>query len=60
MTRFSATVKHLIHEQLLDGLIAFGWCDGIARRFDDERVMQLVSPRRTRPWAGSYKQRADA
>lgn len=51
--------KHVTHEQVLDQLLAFGWCDGIRRRIDDERSRQLVSPRRTQPWARSYKDRAD-
>lgn len=51
--------RHVTHEQVLDQLIAFGWTDGIARRIDEDRTRQLVSPRRTRPWARSYKDRAD-
>lgn len=51
--------RHVTHEQVLDELIAFGWTDGIARRTDDDRTRQLVSPRRTRPWAKSYKDRAE-
>ena len=51
--------KHVTHERVLDTLVAHGWCDGIMRRIDDERVMQLVSPRRTQPWARSYKLRAE-
>lgn len=51
--------RHVTHEEVLDALVAHGWCDGIARRVDDERVMQFVSPRRTRPWARSYQRRAE-
>ncbi len=51
--------KYITHERVLDGLIAYGWTDGIARRIDDERTMQLISPRRTKPWAKSYKDRAE-
>jgi uncharacterized protein YdeI (YjbR/CyaY-like superfamily) len=51
--------RHVTHEQVLDQLVAFGWTDGIARRIDDDRTRQLVSPRRTKPWAKSYKDRAE-
>lgn len=51
--------RHVSHEQVLDELVAFGWTDGIARRIDDGRTRQLVSPRRTKPWAKSYKDRAE-
>ncbi|NIZ91943.1 hypothetical protein F1544_13195 [Kineosporiaceae bacterium B12] len=51
--------RYVTHEQVLDQLVAFGWIDGIRRRIDDERSRQLVSPRRTRPWARSYQVRAE-
>ncbi len=51
--------KYISHDQVLDQLIAYGWTDGIAKRIDTERTMQLVSPRRTKPWAKSYKDRAE-
>lgn len=51
--------RHVNHEQVLDQLTRFGWTDGIARRIDDDRTRQLVSPRRTKPWAKSYKDRAE-
>ncbi len=52
-------IRHVTHEQVLDQLLAFGWMDGIARRVDEDRTRQLVSPRRTKPWAKSYKDRAE-
>lgn len=42
---------------VLDELVAFGWIDGIRRKLDDDRTMQLISPRRTQHWAKSYKDR---
>lgn len=51
--------QHVTHEDVLDELVAFGWTDGVMRRLDDERVMQLISPRRTQPWARTYKTRAE-
>ena len=50
--------KYVSTDEVLDELIAFGWIDGIRRKLDDERTMQLVSPRRTQFWAKSYKDRA--
>lgn len=55
----SVPERYLPHEQVLDALVAFGWTDGIRRRIDDERTRQLISPRRTQPWAKSYKDRAE-
>ena len=52
-------LRYVPHEQVLDELVAFGWIDGLRRRVDDERTRQLVSPRRTQPWARSYCQRAE-
>ena len=51
--------RYVTPEQVLDQLTAFGWTDGIARRIDDDRTRQLVSPRRAKPWAKSYKDRAE-
>jgi uncharacterized protein YdeI (YjbR/CyaY-like superfamily) len=51
--------RYVSSEQVLDELVAFGWIDGIRRRVDDERTRQLVSPRRTQPWARSYCRRAE-
>ena len=45
--------------EVLDELIAHGWTDGALRRIDEDRVMQLVSPRRTHIWARTYQQRAE-
>jgi uncharacterized protein YdeI (YjbR/CyaY-like superfamily) len=44
---------------VLDALICYGWVDGMARKLDATRTMQLVSPRRQQAWAQSYKDRAD-
>ena len=51
--------KYVSREEVLDELIAFGWIDGVRSQLDDERTMQLISPRKTRPWAKSYKERAE-
>ena len=50
--------KYLSTSEVLDELICFGWIDGIRRKLDDTRTMQLISPRRVQHWAKTYKDRA--
>ncbi|UJP63284.1 YdeI/OmpD-associated family protein [Mongoliitalea daihaiensis] len=50
--------KYLSTADVLDELLCFGWIDGIRRKLDDHRTMQLISPRRVEHWAKSYKDRA--
>jgi len=50
--------KYVSRDDVLDELTAFGWIDGVRSQVDEFRTMQLVSPRKTRPWAKSYKVRA--
>ena len=47
------------HEDVLDELVAHGWTDGAMRKIDDDRVMQLISRRRTHIWARTYRLRAE-
>ena len=55
----SAGDKYLSTDQLLDAGLAYGWVDGIRRKLDDQRTMQLYSPRATSAWTRSYKERAE-
>lgn len=50
--------KYLSTHEVLDELICFGWIDGIRRKLDERRTMQLISPRRVQHWAKTYKDRA--
>ena len=50
--------KYVSRDEVLDELLCFGWIDGIRRKLDDDRTMQLISPRRVQHWAASYKERA--
>ncbi|MEM6803181.1 MAG: YdeI/OmpD-associated family protein [Bacteroidota bacterium] len=50
--------KYVSRWQVLDELICFGWIDGIRRKLDDRKTMQLISKRRVEHWAKSYKERA--
>ena len=51
--------KYVSVQHILDEVLCFGWVDGIRRQLDEDRTMQLISPRRTQHWAKSYKDRAD-
>ena len=50
--------KYVSRDEVLDELICFGWIDGIRRKLDSTRTMQLISPRRVQHWAKTYKDRA--
>lgn len=50
--------KYLSTGEILDELLSFGWIDGIRRKLDDKRTMQLISPRKTQHWTATYKTRA--
>ncbi|MEE8600542.1 YdeI/OmpD-associated family protein [Euzebya tangerina] len=43
--------------ELLDEALCVGWMDGVRRKVDDDRTMQLFSPKRVSHWAKSYKDR---
>jgi uncharacterized protein YdeI (YjbR/CyaY-like superfamily) len=53
----AAGARYVSREEVLDALVAHGWTDGIRRALDAARTMQLVSPRRQRVWALSYRER---
>ena len=50
--------KYVSRWEVLDELICFGWIDGIRRKLDDKRTMQLIAKRKVEHWAKSYKERA--
>lgn len=52
------TGKYVSTSEVLDELLCFGWIDGVRRKLDDDRTMQLVGPRRMQHWAKTYKDRA--
>ena len=53
-----AGARYVSRDDVLDELLAFGWIDGIRRKLDTDRTMQLISPRKAQHWARSYKERA--
>ncbi len=54
----SEGTKYVSREEVLDELLSFGWIDGIRRKLDDMKTMQLISPRRVQHWSKTYKERA--
>ena len=51
------TEKYLSVQEVLDQLLCFGWIDGIRRKLDQKRTMQLISPRKVEHWSQTYKLR---
>ncbi len=49
--------KYVSVSEILDELLAFGWIDGIRRKLDADRTMQLIGPRRVHHWTQTYKDR---
>ncbi len=56
--RSSIAGTFVSRDDVLDELISFGWIDGIRRKLDNDRTMQLIGPRRVQHWSRSYKTRA--
>ena len=51
--------RYVSRDQVLDALVAYGWIDGMRRKLDDARTMQMISPRKQQVWARTYQKRAD-
>ncbi len=49
--------KYVSRWEVLDELLCFGWIDGIRRKLDEKRTMQLISKRRVQHWTRTYKER---
>lgn len=49
---------YLSRSEVLDELLCFGWVDGLARKLDADRTMQLISPRQADAWTQTYRDRA--
>ncbi len=50
--------KYVSAQEILDEILCYGWIDGIRRKLDDKRTMQLISSRKTQHWAKTYKDHA--
>jgi len=49
--------KYVSAQEVLDELLCFGWIDGIRRKVDESRTMQLIAPRQVEHWTKTYKDR---
>lgn len=50
--------KYVSTSEVLNELLCFGWIDGIRRKLDEKRTMQLISQRKVEHWTRTYKERA--
>ena len=59
LVRFKKNVpaKFIDRLEVIDELLCYGWVDGLGRKLDTDRTMQLISPRQQQAWALSYKER---
>jgi uncharacterized protein YdeI (YjbR/CyaY-like superfamily) len=53
----AAPDKYVDRWMVLDELLCFGWIDGLRRKGEAGRTLQLITPRRQQAWAQSYKDR---
>jgi len=52
------TVTGLSYDEAVEEALCFGWIDSLAKRIDDDRYKQLMTPRkRGSAWAASNKER---
>jgi uncharacterized protein YdeI (YjbR/CyaY-like superfamily) len=49
--------KYVSVQEVLDELLCFGWIDGVRRKLDEEKTMQLIAPRKAQHWTKTYKDR---
>lgn len=49
--------KYVSTQAILDEILCFGWIDGIRRKLDEQKTMQLISPRQVQHWTKTYKDR---
>ncbi|MDZ7605733.1 MAG: YdeI/OmpD-associated family protein [Cyclobacteriaceae bacterium] len=49
--------KYVSTQEILDEILCFGWIDGVRRKLDEKRTMQLISPRKVQHWTKTYKDR---
>jgi uncharacterized protein YdeI (YjbR/CyaY-like superfamily) len=47
--------KYVSLQEVLDELLCFGWIDGIRRKLNEEKTMQLIAPRKIQHWTKTYK-----
>ena len=48
---------YVARTDVIDELLCWGWVDGLARKLDEMRTTQLISPRRAQEWTAFYRAR---
>ena len=61
LVRYQKSVPNKFVNRLdvLDELLCWGWVDGLARKLDTERTMQMISRRKQQAWSQTYKDRVE-
>jgi uncharacterized protein YdeI (YjbR/CyaY-like superfamily) len=49
--------KYVSVQEVLNELLCFGWIDGVRRKLDEHKTMQLIAPRKVQHWTKTYKDR---
>ena len=49
--------KYVANTDVVDECVCFGWMDGRKMKLDEQRTMQLLSPKKSPHWSRSYKKR---
>lgn len=49
--------KYVSVAEILDELLCFGWIDGVRRKLDEQKTIQLIAPRQVQHWTKTYKDR---
>jgi uncharacterized protein YdeI (YjbR/CyaY-like superfamily) len=49
--------KYVSTQEVLDELLCFGWIDGLRRKLNEQKTMQLIAPRKVQHWTKTYKDR---
>jgi uncharacterized protein YdeI (YjbR/CyaY-like superfamily) len=49
--------KYVSVQEILDEILCFGWIDGVRRKLNEQKTMQLISPRQVQHWTKTYKDR---
>ncbi|MEM1081864.1 MAG: YdeI/OmpD-associated family protein [Pseudomonadota bacterium] len=53
----STPAFYITNTDVVDECICFNWMDGRRMKLDEQRTMQLLSPRKAQHWSNSYKAR---
>jgi uncharacterized protein YdeI (YjbR/CyaY-like superfamily) len=49
--------KYVSTQGISNEILCFGWIDGVIRKLDEQKTMQLILPRQVQHWTKTYKVR---